>query len=134
MSMRITNGMMVNSSLANIQVNKNQLNTLDTQLSTQKKINKPSEDPIVAIRALRLRSSLDKVTQYLDKNIPDADSWLSVTEDALDEGYLILSDLYNYCVQASTDSYSSAERKTIADSLENLKEAFYAEGDIDYAG
>lgn len=58
--MRITNQMMINSSMANIQVNKKQVNTLDTQLSTQKKINKPSEDPIIAIRALRLRASLKK--------------------------------------------------------------------------
>ena len=70
--MRITNQMMINSSMANIQVNKKQVNTLDTQLSTQKKINKPSEDPIIAIRALRLRASLNEVTQYLKKNIPDA--------------------------------------------------------------
>lgn len=62
--MRITNQMMINSSMANIQVNKKQVNTLDTQLSTQKKINKPSEDPIIAIRALRLRASLNEVTQY----------------------------------------------------------------------
>ena len=68
--MRITNQMMINSSMANIQVNKKQVNTLDTQLSTQKKINKPSEDPIIAIRALRLRASLNEVTQYLKKNIP----------------------------------------------------------------
>ena len=61
--MRITNQMMINSSMANIQVNKKQVNTLDTQLSTQKKINKPSEDPIIAIRALRLRASLNEVTQ-----------------------------------------------------------------------
>ena len=74
--MRITNQMMINSSMANIQVNKKQVNTLDTQLSTQKKINKPSEDPIIAIRALRLRASLNEVTQYLKKNIPDAQQWL----------------------------------------------------------
>ena len=77
--MRITNQMMINSSMANIQVNKKQVNTLDTQLSTQKKINKPSEDPIIAIRALRLRASLNEVTQYLKKNIPDAQQWLSTT-------------------------------------------------------
>ena len=52
--MRITNTMMINNSLANIAVNKNQLSTLDTQMSTKKKINRPSEDPIIAIRALRL--------------------------------------------------------------------------------
>ena len=63
---KITNQMMINSSMANIQVNKKQVNTLDTQLSTQKKINKPSEDPIIAIRALRLRASLNEVTQYLN--------------------------------------------------------------------
>lgn len=78
--MRITNQMMINSSMANIQVNKKQVNTLDTQLSTQKKINKPSEDPIIAIRALRLRASLNEVTQYLKKNIPDAQQWLSTTQ------------------------------------------------------
>ena len=63
--MRITNTMMINNSLANIAVNKNQLSTLDTQMSTKKKINRPSEDPIIAIRALRLRSILNEVTQYL---------------------------------------------------------------------
>ncbi len=65
--MRVTNQMMINSSIANIQANKSQINTMDTQLSTQKKINKPSDDPIIAIRALRLRSSLDQVTQYVGK-------------------------------------------------------------------
>ena len=132
--MRITNQMMINSTMSNIQVNKNQLNTLDNQLSTQKKIKKPSDDPIIAIRALRLRSSLDQVTQYLDKNIPDASSWLDTTEGALDEAYSILQDLYSYCTQGATDSYSSAERDTIATSLDKLREAYYSQGDVEYAG
>lgn len=132
--MRITNQMMVNSSISNIQGNKSQLNDLSTQLSTQKKINKPSDDPIIAIRALRLRSSLDEVTQYLGKNIPDASSWLSVTHDALDESNKIIQDLYNYCVQGSTDSYSESERNTLAESLNKLVEAYYEQGNVDYAG
>lgn len=132
--MRITNQMMINSTMSNIQINKNQLNTMDTQLSTQKKINKPSEDPIIAIRALRLRTSLDQVTQYLTKNIPDAASWLSTTEGAMDEAYNVITALNTYCTQGSTDSYSSSERSTIAASLEKLKAAFYAEGDVEYAG
>lgn len=132
--MRITNQMMINSTMSNIQINKNQLNTMDTQLSTQKKINKPSEDPIIAIRALRLRTSLDQVTQYLAKNIPDAESWLSTTQGAMDEAYNVITALNGYCTQGSTDSYSSSERNTIAASLEKLKAAFYAEGDVEYAG
>ena len=109
--MRITNQMMINSSMANIQVNKKQVNTLDTQLSTQKKINKPSEDPIIAIRALRLRASLNEVTQYLKKNIPDAQQWLSTTQGALTQGESVINKLYEYCNQGSADSYASEQRK-----------------------
>ena len=132
--MRITNQMMINSSIANIQTNKSQINTMDTQLSTQKKINKPSDDPIIAIRALRLRSSLDQVTQYVDKNIPDASSWLSVTQDALAQGYDIVYQLYSYCNQGASDSYSSDERNTIIQTLDKLKNSYYVQGDVDYAG
>ncbi|MCR5216679.1 MAG: flagellar hook-associated protein FlgL [Lachnospiraceae bacterium] len=132
--MRITNQMIQNNSLNNIAVNKKQMSTLDTQLSTQKKISRPSEDPIVAIRALRLRTSLDEVSQYLDKNIPDASSWLDVTEGALTEVDSILSDVYQYCVQGSTDTLALSERKIIRDSIEELREAIYSQGDVDYAG
>lgn len=132
--MRITNQMMINSSIANIQTNKNQINTMDTQLSTQKKINKPSDDPIIAIRALRLRSSLDQVTQYVDKNIPDASSWLTVTHDALDQSYSILTELYGYCNQGATDSYDASQRSTIVETLDKLRDSLYAQGDVDYAG
>jgi flagellar hook-associated protein 3 FlgL len=103
-------------------------------LSTQKKINRPSDDPIVAIRALRLRTSLNQVTQYIDKNVSDANSWLETTEGALDEAYSVVSQLYAYCEQGASDSYSSSERNTLAQSLENLKAAFYGEGDVEYAG
>ena len=126
--MRITNQMMINSSMANIQVNKKQVNTLDTQLSTQKKINKPSEDPIIAIRALRLRASLNEVTQYLKKNIPDAQQWLSTTQGALTQGESVINKLYEYCNQGSSDSYASEQRNTIAESLKALKKTFYDEG------
>lgn len=132
--MRITNQMMINSSMANIQVNKKQVNTLDTQLSTQKKINKPSENPIIAIRALRLRASLNEVTQYLKKNIPDAQQWLETTQGALTEGESVINKLYEYCTQGSTDSYASEQRNTIAESLKALKKTFYDEGNVDYAG
>lgn len=132
--MRITNSMMINNSLANIAVNKNQLNTLDTQRSTEKKINRPSEDPIIAIRALRLRSSLNEVTQYLTKNVPDADSWMKIIQGALEEGEKIIENLYDYCNQGSTDSYSADERATLAKSLQKLKSTYYDQGNVDYAG
>ncbi len=70
--MRITNKMMTNNVLHNINNNKNLLSTLENQYSTGKKIQKPSDDPIVAVRALKLRTNLAELSQYVEKNIPDA--------------------------------------------------------------
>ena len=74
---------MQRNNLSNINTNKVYQDKLSTQMSTQKKVNRPSDDPVVSIRALRLRSNVTEVTQYYSKNIPDAESWLDVTEDAL---------------------------------------------------
>ena len=79
-SMRITNKIMQNNNLANINTNKLLQDRLSTQMSTEKKISRPSDDPVVAIRALRLRSNVTVVTLYYSRNIPDAVSWLNLTE------------------------------------------------------
>jgi flagellar hook-associated protein 3 FlgL len=132
--MRITNTMMINNSLANISINKNQLNTLDTQRSTEKKINRPSEDPVIAIRALRLRSSYNQITEYIQKSIPDATSNMEIIQGALEEAESVIQTIYGYTNQGSTDSYSSSERATLADSLQQLKETYYDQGNVDNAG
>ena len=84
---------MQRNNLANINTNKVYQDALSTQMSTQKKISRPSEDPVVAIRALRLRSNVTEVSQYYSKNIPDAESWLNITEDALKNHSQILTNM-----------------------------------------
>ena len=52
--MRVTNSMISRNSMININSNKVNVDILNTQMTTQKKISRPSEDPVIAIRALRL--------------------------------------------------------------------------------
>ena len=132
--MRITNGMMLGNSLTNINANKTTLDILNTQMSTQKKIARPSDDPVVAIRALRLRSNLNELNQYYEKNITDANSLLEVTEEALTNMRDIVKDVYNGCVQGSNGTLTAQDRSAIAENFQALKEQFYAEGNADYAG
>ena len=73
-------------------------------------------------------NSLNEVTQYLKKNIPDAQQWLSTTQGALTQGESVINKLYEYCNQGSSDSYASEQRNTIAESLKALKKTFYDEG------
>ena len=77
--MRVTNNMIMSNTKININGNKTNVNTLNNQMTSQKKISRPSDDPVIAIRALRLRSSLSQINQYYEKNIPDAEAWLDVT-------------------------------------------------------
>src|SRR5574344_540321 len=101
--MRVTTKMMTNSTLMNISNNKRTLSRLDNQYSTGQKISRPSEDPVVAVRALKLRDSLNQLNQYYERNIPDAMSWMDVTEGALTNINSVLTRVYEQCNQGSND-------------------------------
>ena len=77
--MRVTNNMITSNTKSNINANKVLVDKYNTQMTTQKKINKPSDDPVIAIRSLRMQTSLSHIDQYLNNNISDANSWLNVT-------------------------------------------------------
>jgi len=132
--MRITTKVMQNNSLSNINTNKKLQDKLNTQMATEKKINRPSDDPVVAIRALRLRTNVSQITQYYDKNSKDAESWLSVTEDALTTVSAVIEDLIEQATKGANENLTSADRNTILDALSNLRDEVYATGNADYAG
>lgn len=132
--MRVTNSMISRNSMKNMNNNKVNVDTLNTQMTTQKKIIRPSDDPIIAIRALRLRSNLSELNQYYERNIPDAQSWFEVTEGALKNMEDILRDIYTKCVDASTDVKTQEDRAAILKDLRSLREQVYAEGNTDCAG
>lgn len=132
--MRITNKIMRNNSLYNINQNKMLEDQLSNQMTNQSKIVRPSDDPVVAIRALRLRSNVTNVSQYYDKNSPDAEQWLTVTGDALDTIDEVLEDLYKQASTASNKYLTSDDLQIILTQMESLTKEFYASGNVDYAG
>ena len=99
--MRITNKIIQNNAITNINGNKILEDKLNTQLATGSKVNRPSDDPVVAIRALRLRGNLSEVNQFYKKNVPDAQSWLKITESAIDTAIRVITDMYNDCTTGS---------------------------------
>lgn len=132
--MRITNNIILHNTSNNINGNKINVDNLNNQMSSQKKIQRPSEDPVIAIRALRLRSSLSEIDQYYEKNIPDAESWLDVTETAMLNMKDIINTIRTQCEYGANDTLTTDNRKTILTQLEKLREQVYSEGNADYAG
>ena len=105
--MRITNKMMTNNVMNSINRNKNKLNDLESQYTSGKKIQKPSDDPIIAVRALKLRSNISELEQYKEKNIPDAMSWMEVSESAINNINELIKKMNDYCVQGANEDRKS---------------------------
>ena len=131
--MRVTNNMINKNTKYNVNTNKYLVDKYNTQMTTQKKISKASEDPVIAIRSLRLSTSMSHMSQY-KTNIDDAESWLDVTEPALTNMKSILTDVRTQCVKGSTDTLTADDRNTILKSLSALVDQVYSEGNADYAG
>ncbi len=132
--MRITNNMIMGNTKTNINSNKVNVDKYNTQMTTQKKISKASEDPVIAIRSLRLSTNMTHINQYLDNNIADATSWLDVTFTALNNMKDLLTDIRTQCVNGATDKLTASDRQTILKNLEALQDQVYTEGNADYAG
>ena len=132
--MRMTNKIMQNNSLYNINNNKLLQDKLSTQMSTQKKITRPSDDPVIAIRALRLRTSVSELTQYYEKNAPDAESWLEVTEKALGTVTSVLTDMSTQANKGANKDLAVEDLAIIVEQIKSLRDEFYATGNVDYAG
>lgn len=132
--MRITNKVMQNNSLTNINTNKLLQDKLSTQMATEKKVNRPSDDPVVAIRALRLRTNVNQITQYYEKNVPDAESWLKLTEDAISSMTEVITDMYENATKGSNENLKLDDKRTILTQLKSLRDEVYSTGNTDYAG
>ncbi|MDE6363685.1 MAG: hypothetical protein K2L86_05390 [Lachnospiraceae bacterium] len=134
MAMRITTKMMQNTSLRNLNTNKYRQENLVNQMSTGKKITRPSDDPVIAIRSLKLNSTLDKIDQYYEKNASDADSWLDLTRSALATVMDVLSDVKKDTIKAKNNYMKVEDRDAVIKNLKMAIDEIYSTGNADSAG
>ena len=132
--MRVTNNMIMKNSIRNINRTKEQTSKLNDQMTSQKKITKASEDPVIAIRSLRLRDQQSQITQYLENNINDAETWMENTEEALENIKSALNDIYANLDDAVNGTNTLENKKTILDALIQLRGEVYEEANADLNG
>lgn len=132
--MRVTNRMISNNSLRNLQTSTKRVDTLTQQLTTGQKIQRASEDPVVAVRALKLRNTVSQLEQYKEKNIKDADSWMELTENSITSISNYIEYMSGYCTQGATDSFNNTDRSSIAETIRSYKDMIFSEGNATYAG
>lgn len=133
--MRVTNSMISNSASAHITNAKNSLLKYSEQYTTQKKIQRPSDDPTVAVRSLKLRTTYSQLTQYAEKNVKDAMSWMDTTETAMENISKKFDSMKSYFNQGANDYLKADDRKSVLTTLQQyVKSIFEDEANTDYSG
>lgn len=121
--MRITQNQVIRDMVYVINKRYSELTYLQEQLSTGKRLLRPSDDPVDTANDLKLRTDLAGLAQF-KSNIEDAQSWMNVTETAMTSMNKILQRLRELAVQGSNDTLSSKERAYINKEVEQLTKQF----------
>ncbi|MGP3608890.1 flagellar hook-associated protein FlgL [Anoxybacteroides rupiense] len=117
--MRVTQGMLAANMLRNLSASYAQLGKYQDQLATGKKINRPSDDPVVAMKGMAYRTNLTEVQQF-KRNFSEAYNWIENSDDALDKATQALQRIRELVVQASNDTYETTQRESIAQEVQQL--------------
>ncbi|KXH84138.1 flagellar hook-associated protein FlgL [Sporosarcina sp. HYO08] len=119
--MRITQSMLSNNMLRNLSTSYNKMGKLQDQITTGKKVNRPSDDPVVAMKGMGYCMQVDKVAQY-QRNLGEAHNWLDSSEDALDKVGQALHRTKELMTKAAGGSVSDSDKEMILKEMEHLQQ------------
>jgi flagellar hook-associated protein 3 FlgL len=131
--MRITNTMLVNNMVNYMSNNLTRMDKYQTQLATGKKIQVPSDDPIVAIRALKFRTDVSEVNQH-QKNLKDAQSWMDISENTIGSIGDILQRARELAVQGANGTYTPADMNKMKMEVDQLATQTIKLANMTYSG
>jgi flagellar hook-associated protein 3 FlgL len=118
--MRVADKMNHNQVLNNIGRNRNDLARLQNQAATQKRITKPSDDPLGAARIMESRTEIQGLNQY-EKNILSAKAFIEFSEQSLGEVGELLIRAKELAIQQASDGASGPEtRQMVAQEIKQI--------------
>jgi flagellar hook-associated protein 3 FlgL len=123
--MRITNAMLSSRALRDLQANFAGLAKVQEQVSSARRLNRPSDDPAQVRSAVKVRDSLAALAQNL-RNIDTAERTTNAAESALAAAGDAVQRLKELAIQASNDTLSAADRAAIRVEAQQLSEHLVA--------
>jgi flagellar hook-associated protein 3 FlgL len=119
--MRVTTGMSQRHVLSDLRRVQERLASAQSQVSGGKRIEKPSDDPLGAERAMRLNAQLDSTTAYRS-SVDESRSWLDATDTALSSVGDIVQRVRELTLKAANGSTTPAGRQSIKLEVDQLTE------------
>lgn len=131
--MRVTQSMLSSNSLRNLSESYRRMGKYEDQLATGKKINKPSDDPVVAMKGMYYRSNLTEIEQY-KRNLSELYLWMENSEAGIDQANSALQRVRELTIQGQNDTNSPDDRKAIAREIEQLQQSLAATANTKIGG
>ena len=119
--MRITQAMVVETTMRNMEKNLSRTEQLQNQITSGSQLTKPSDNPVGTARALQLQEGVDQTSQFLG-NIDQARSWLETADSSLDAVTSLLHRSRELAVQASNGTISAQDRVAILSEVQQLQQ------------
>ena len=115
--MRVTDKMGYNQVISNLQKNRTEMADLQNQAAIQKRITKPSDDPVGSARVLGYRTEERGSEQFI-KNSAIARSFLDFTDVSLNEVSEVMMRMKELAVGQANDAGASPDtRRTVAEEV-----------------
>ena len=111
--MRVSHRSRFSFFIDNMNMSMSDLMALNIQASSQKKINRPSDDSVGMARILNHRDTLHSLSQYRE-NIDTATGWLNIADEVLLQVNTIVTRLKEIAEQAATGSMGRDNREQVS--------------------
>ncbi|OEH86726.1 hypothetical protein BHU72_00160 [Desulfuribacillus stibiiarsenatis] len=119
--MRVTQSMLNTNMLRNLNKSMRGMDRYQEMLASGKKVNKPSDDPVSAVRSMYHRTSITEIEQF-QRNTTEALNWMELTDQTLDSAVNVLQRARELLVRGATDTMDDASKHAIAQELRQLKD------------
>ena len=133
MTGRITEGMLSRQLLTDLRASTGRIASAQRDLASGVRLHNPSDDPLAAHSALRLRGELEGLISD-QSSVSDAKGWVEATDIALGSLTEVVHRARELALQASNGTMSEADRKATAAEVNQLISMVKAAANATYGG
>jgi len=93
---------------------------LQDQLNTGKKVNRPSDDPVVAMKGMAYRMQVDKVAQF-QRNLGEVNNYIDSSDDALDKVGQAMHRAKELVTSAANGTMTPGDKEKVQSELDQIR-------------
>ncbi len=118
--MRVTSNIAFETSVVQLQRRQAELTRAQEQLTSGKRVDRPSDDPAAAARAERALDAITRSTAS-QRALDASRNAMALGESALGDAQEMLQQARELAISAGNASYSDSERRSIAEAIRGLR-------------